>query len=91
MKFSLKRELDSNLLILNIEIDNTFDLKMILDTGASHTTIDSNALYLLGYNLIDRIGVVEIETANGIIETDVFEVKNSRHSELSKKISDSSI
>jgi len=47
---------------------------MVLDTGATNTTIDSNALYLLGYDLKDSIGTVEIETANGIIETEVFEV-----------------
>ncbi len=47
---------------------------MVPDTGATHTTIDSNALYLLGYDLKDGIGTVEIETASGIIETKVFEV-----------------
>lgn len=49
---------------------------MALDTGATHTTIDSNALYLLGYDLKESKGRVEIETANGIIETDVFELKS---------------
>ena len=44
---------------------------MILDTGCSNTTIDSNALYLAGYELKDA---VEIETANGIVESEVFEV-----------------
>jgi len=47
---------------------------MVLDTGASNTTIDSNALYLLGYDLKDNVGIVEVETANGIIETEVFEI-----------------
>jgi predicted aspartyl protease len=40
-------------------------------TGATNTTIDSNALYLLGYDLKDSVGDVEIETANGIITTKV--------------------
>jgi hypothetical protein len=31
-------------------------------------------LYLLGHDLKDTIGTVEIETANGIIETEVFEI-----------------
>ena len=30
--------------------------------------------YLLGHDLKDNIGTVEIETANGIIETEVFEL-----------------
>jgi predicted aspartyl protease len=59
---------------VNVEIDNKYELKMILDTGATNTTIDSNALYLLGYDLKDSIGTVEIETANGVIETEVFEI-----------------
>ncbi len=72
--FPFKREPESGLIILNIEVDGKFELKMVLDTGATNTTIDSNALYLLGYDLKDSIGLVEIETANGVIETEVFEV-----------------
>jgi len=47
---------------------------MILDTGCSNTTIDSNALYLLGHDLKDSIGTVEIETANGVVESQVYEL-----------------
>ncbi len=72
MTSPFKRE--SRLIIVHIEIDYKYELKMVLDTGATNTTIDSNALYLLGYNLKDNIGTVEIETASGIIETEVFEV-----------------
>lgn len=74
MTFPFKRESESGLIIINIEIDGKYELKMVFDTGATNTTIDSNALYLLGYDLKDNIGTVEIETANGIIETEVFEV-----------------
>lgn len=76
MTFSYKREPESGLIIVGIEIDDKYELKMVLDTGATNTTIDSNALHLLGYNLEDNIGKVEIETANGIIETEVFEIKS---------------
>jgi hypothetical protein len=74
MNFPFKREPENGLIVINIEIDGKFELKMVLDTGATNTTIDSNALYLLGYDLKDNIGTVEIETANGIIETEVFEI-----------------
>jgi len=74
MTFPFKREPENGLIIVNIEIDGKFELKMVLDTGATNTTIDSNALYLLGYDLKDNIGTVEIETAYGIIETEVFEI-----------------
>lgn len=74
MTYAFKREPESGLIIVNIEIDKKYSLKMVLDTGCTNTTIDSNTLYLLGYDLKDSIGKVEIETANDIIETEVFEV-----------------
>ena len=74
MTYTFKQESESGLILVNVEIDNKYELKMVLDTGATNTTIDSNALYLLGYDLKDNIGSVEIETANGIIETEVFEI-----------------
>ena len=76
MTFKFKRDAESGLIIVNIEVDNKYELKMILDTGATNTTIDSNALYLLGHDLKDSIGTVEIETANGIIETELFELNS---------------
>ena len=41
-------------------------------------------MYLLGYDLKDNIGKVEIETANGVIETEVFEVGSFSSLGLSK-------
>lgn len=76
MTFPYKSESESGLILVNIEIDSKYELKMVLDTGATNTTIDSNALYLLGYDLKDSIGNVEIETANGIIETKLFEINS---------------
>ena len=76
MNYKFKREPESGLILVNVEIDDKYELKMILDTGATNTTIDSNALYLLGYDLKDNIGSVEIETANGIIETEIFEINS---------------
>ncbi len=85
MNYPFQRESDSGLIIVSISVDNKFDLKMVLDTGASHTTIDSNALYLSGYDLKDSTGVVDIETANGIIETELFEVKSFRSLGIEKR------
>jgi predicted aspartyl protease len=75
MMYSFKRDQENGLIIVSIEVDNKYRLKMILDTGASNTTIDSNALYLLGYDLKDSIDVVEIETANGVIESEIFSIQ----------------
>lgn len=85
MTYNFKREPESGLVLVNIEIDNKYELKMILDTGATNTTIDSNALYLLGYDLKDNIGSVEIETANGIIETEIFEINQFSSLGLTKQ------
>ena len=71
MTYKFKRESEEGLIVVIVEIDYKFELKMILDTGATNTTIDSNALYLLGYDLKDSIGDVENETANGIITTKI--------------------
>jgi predicted aspartyl protease len=76
MTYKFKRESKEGLIVVIVEIDYKFELKMILDTGATNTTIDSNALYLLGYDLKDSVGDVEIETANGIITTKVFELNS---------------
>ena len=76
MIYKFKREPESGLILVNIEVDKKYELKMILDTGATNTTIDSNALYLLSHDLKDSIGTVEIETANGVIETEVFELNS---------------
>ncbi|HTA28488.1 MAG TPA: retropepsin-like aspartic protease [Bacteroidia bacterium] len=85
MVFPFKREPESGLIIVSIEIDGKYELKMVLDTGATNTTIDSNALYLLGYDLKDSIGTVEIETANGVIETEVFEIDSFSSLEQTKE------
>jgi gag-polyprotein putative aspartyl protease len=74
MEFRFNREADSNLIVLPVLINQRYRLKMILDTGASFTTIDSNMLYLFGYSTKDSLEKVQVETANGIIETDIFEL-----------------
>ncbi|MFY8011690.1 MAG: aspartyl protease family protein [Saprospiraceae bacterium] len=76
MTYKFKRESEEGLIVVIVEIDYKFELKMILDTGATNTTIDSNALYLLGYDLKDSVGDVEIETAKGIITTKIFELNS---------------
>jgi hypothetical protein len=75
MNYHFKRTGEGGLLIIPITIDGKYELQMLLDTGASHTTIDSNALYINNYDLKNKLGTAEIETANGIIPVDLFEVK----------------
>lgn len=55
MTFSFERMVDGGLIIVGLTLDKKSKLRMILDTGCSNTTIDSNALYLSGYELKDAV------------------------------------
>lgn len=39
MIYKFKRESESGLILVNIEIDKKYELKMILDTGATNTIL----------------------------------------------------
>jgi hypothetical protein len=49
---------------------------MALDTAASCTTIDTTALYMAGYSIDKKLDTCAVETANGIIKVNIFEVKS---------------
>lgn len=76
MTYNFERMPNGGLMIVGVTLDQKSKLRMILDTGCSNTTVDSNALYLSGYELKDAIEAVEIETANGIVESEIFEINH---------------
>jgi len=49
---------------------------LLFGTAATHTTIDSNALFVSGYQLKDSVGETEIETSNGIVAVDFYNINN---------------
>ncbi|MEZ4902529.1 MAG: hypothetical protein R2822_12645 [Spirosomataceae bacterium] len=57
-------ELDSNhnVIIVNAVLDG-YSLKLLLDTGASHSVIDITTLIINGYSYSDSVAQVQIETA----------------------------
>jgi len=63
---------EEEIVIVEALIANKYDFLLGLDTAATHTTIDSNVLYLSGYELKNSIGEVEIETSNGIIVVEQY-------------------
>jgi hypothetical protein len=63
---------EDSVIVLIAYIENRFRLRLALDTAASHTTVDSNVLFMLGYELKDAIGESEVETSNGIIVVEVY-------------------
>ena len=66
---------DDGVIVLVAHIENRFRLRLALDTAASHTTIDSNMLFMLGYELKDALNEVEVETSNGIIIVEEHRLK----------------
>ena len=73
MTYSFDREAVSGVIIVTIELEDKHNLKMLLDTGASRTTIDSTALYMTDYQFGKNLGVATVETANGIVEVEEYE------------------
>lgn len=85
MTYDFERMPNSPLIIVSATLDNKSKFRMILDTGCSNTTIDSTALYLSGYELKDTVEIVEIETANGIVESEIFEINHIRSLGITKE------
>ena len=78
MTYSIIRETETGLLTAMGLINNAHRLKLILDTGATVTTIDSNVLYMSGFRPKDSVGIAVVETASGIIETDLYQIDTLR-------------
>ena len=66
---------DNDVIIINASIEGKFKFRLALDTVATHTTIDSNVLYFSGYELKNSKGEQEIETSNGIIVVEIYEIE----------------
>lgn len=67
---------DEDVIIVNASIEGKFKFRLALDTAATHTTIDSNILYFSGYELKNSKGEQEIETSNGIIVVETYDIEH---------------
>ncbi len=67
---------DEDVIIANASIEGKFKFRLALDTAATHTTIDSNVLYFSGYELKNSKGEKEIETSNGIIVVETYDIEH---------------
>jgi hypothetical protein len=75
MTYPFEKEPVSGIILIDVFLDKKHDFKMVLDTGASITTFDINALYMVEYPIVNN--VIEtgmVETANGIIGVDILKV-----------------
>lgn len=73
--FTFDLPTDENVIIVNASISGKYKFRLALDTAATHTTIDSNVLYFSGYELKNSKGEFEIETANGIIVVERYDLE----------------
>lgn len=71
--FAFDRKTADDLILVSVRLGNTL-VELVLDTGASHTFIDFGILVKEGYRMDDSKGIVPVETANGIILANLFEV-----------------
>lgn len=74
--FSFDLPTDEDVIIVNASIEGKFKFRLALDTAATHTTIDSNVLYFSGYELKNSKGEKEIETSNGIIVVETYDIEH---------------
>jgi predicted aspartyl protease len=76
MRYKFDKNLEeSGVIFVTAKIDShTF--RMMLDTGATHTTLDIGALYVAGYSIANKFGTVGVETAKGTLQVDIIEVEN---------------
>jgi hypothetical protein len=66
---------DEEIIIVNASIEDKYKFRLALDTAATHTTIDSNVLYFSGYELKNSKGEQEVETSNGIIVVELYDIE----------------
>jgi Aspartyl protease len=75
MKFPFSLDESYNTIIVDALLDG-FELRLMVDTGASHTVIDLTTLLVNGYSFGQRKKEVKIETAKGVAIAHIFEVKS---------------
>ena len=73
--FSFDPPSGDDVIIINASIEGKFKFRLALDTAATHTTIDSNVLYFSGYQLKNSKGEKEVETSNGIIVVETYDIE----------------
>jgi len=74
MIYKFDREPVSGIIFVKILLDEKYKLKMVLDTAASCTTFDINALHLADYPIGKTINTAMVETSSGVMEVEIIEI-----------------
>ena len=69
----------------DVEINDLHEVKMIVDTGASFTSLSSQVAFDIGLSPISRQGKVMMSTANGLTEAWVGQVQSIRLGEAERR------
>jgi predicted aspartyl protease len=76
MKYTrFTRDPEGDIILVTTRTIKSKRLQMVLDTGASRTAIDKNVLLMEGFYLDNPIGNMFVETSNGVIEVELFELE----------------
>ncbi len=75
MNFPIERDPENGVFLVGITLDKHEPMNVLLDTGASTTTFDFTSLVMAGYDLRNPLDTAEIETGNGIVQVQIFEMQ----------------
>jgi hypothetical protein len=75
-KYTFERTSDEDLIILSAWA-NDYEIKIAIDTAATHSVLDFNILLILGYSPDDTTGSILVETSNGIMPVQNTDLTNS--------------
>ncbi len=75
MNFPIERDSENGVFLVSITLDKREPMNVLLDTGASTTTFDFTSLIMAGYDLRNPIDTAEIETGNGVVQVQIFEIQ----------------
>lgn len=72
-KFAFDLSSDEAVILLPVLVDG-YEIQLALDTAATQTIIDFNVLLMLGYSPDDAQTTHSLETANGVLEAQLFQL-----------------
>jgi hypothetical protein len=73
--FTFELDESYNVIVVDALLDG-FDIKLMVDTGASNTVIDLTTLLVNDYEFSQRKGEVKVETAKGVANACTFKAKS---------------
>ena len=73
--YTFERETEDDLIVISVIIGKSL-VDLVVDTEAFHTFIDFGILIKEGYRLNDTKGVIAVETANGVIYANRFDINS---------------